>query len=120
MNALVLSKRAVFPPKPKGLGGKTDNSLETLWVDDVGFADVETTVDLATFLSHLPSLEAEVLQLRWGINEAEPLSLRAIAARLGKGKTWVGDTEKAALNKLRKIANKEENHLVVKKKNGHF
>jgi len=95
-------------------------ALETLWVDDVGFADVETTVDLATFLSHLPSLEAEVLQLRWGINEAEPLSLRAIAARLGKGKTWVGDTEKAALNKLRKIANKEENHLVVKKKNGHF
>ncbi len=29
MNALVLSKRAVFPPKPKGLGGKTDYSLET-------------------------------------------------------------------------------------------
>ncbi len=30
MNALDLSKRAVFPPKPKGLGGKTDNSLEII------------------------------------------------------------------------------------------
>lgn len=93
--------------------------LETLSAEDVGFADMETAVDLATLLSHLPSVEAEVLRLRWGINETEPLSLRAVAARLGKGKTWVGDTERAALNKLRRIADQEKRRI-VKKKNGHF
>ena len=107
------------------LTGEDDNPesitvLETLWTDDVGFADVETAADLATLLSHLPSVEAEVLRLRWGINEPEPLSLRAVAARFGKGKTWVGDIEKAALNKLRKIASQEEKQTLVKKKNGHF
>ncbi len=88
--------------------GEDITVLETLWVDDVGYADVETAADLATLLSHLPPLEAEVLRLRWGIAETEPLSLRAVAARLGKGRTWVGDTEKAALNKLRKIVKKEK------------
>lgn len=94
--------------------------LETLWTEDVGFADVETATDLATLLSHLSSVEAEVLRLRWGINETEPLSLRAVAVRLGKGKTWVGDIEKEALNKLGKIASQEEKQAVVRKKNGHF
>lgn len=94
--------------------------LETLWANDVGFADVETAIDLVSLLSYLPSLEAEVLRLRWGINETEPLSLRAVAARLEKGRTWVGDTEKSALNKLRRIANQEEKRRIVKKKNGHF
>ena len=88
--------------------GEDITVLETLWVDDVGYADVERSADLATLLSHLPPLEAEVLRLRWGIDETEPLSLRAVAARLGKGRTWVGDTEKSALNKLRKIVKKEK------------
>ena len=69
---------------------------------------MERAADLATLLSHLPPLEAEVLRLRWGIDETEPLSLRAVAAGLDKGRTWVGDTEKAALNKLRKIVKKEK------------
>lgn len=95
-------------------------ALETLWADDVGYADIETAADLASLLSHLPPLEAEVLRLRWGINETEPLSLRSVAARLEKGKTWVGEREKTALNKLRRIADQEKKRRIVKKKNGHF
>lgn len=89
--------------------------IETLWVDDIGFAAVETALDLTTFLSCLPSVEAEVLRLRWGINETEPLSLRAVAVRLRKGKTWVANTEKTALKKLRKIADEEKKHSIEKK-----
>ena len=115
-----LSVSLVDADEDPGHNGENVIFLETLWSNDIGFADVETAVDLSNLLSHLSSLEAEVLRLRWGINETEPLSLRAVAARLRKGRTWVWDTERSALNKLRRIANQEEKRRIVERKNGHL
>ena len=52
-------------------------------------------------LSALTELEASVLRMRFGLDGAEPVTLREVAERLGYTREWVRQVERAALAKLR-------------------
>lgn len=59
-------------------------------------------VRLRRAMSELPALEARVLKLRYGVNNAESLSHRRIANRLGLSVGAVRDLERRALAGLRR------------------
>ena len=67
----------------------------------------ETSYDLEVYLGKVPHREAEVLRLRCGVGVPDPLSVRAVAERLGMSRSAVSRVEQDTLEKLREIARRE-------------
>ena len=80
---------------------------ETLAMNSQAIAEFEIAHDVAVYLAQVSRLEAEVMRLRWGIGESKPLSVRAVAERLGLSRSSVARMEHATLQKLRKLARRE-------------
>ncbi|NBQ20238.1 MAG: sigma-70 family RNA polymerase sigma factor [Synechococcaceae bacterium WB6_3B_236] len=57
--------------------------------------------DLETLLGELPSTEAELLRLRYGINESEPMSLSAAAQKMGVSRDLARGIERRAVAALK-------------------
>ncbi|HEV2524412.1 MAG TPA: sigma factor-like helix-turn-helix DNA-binding protein, partial [Gammaproteobacteria bacterium] len=57
-------------------------------------------------LDHLKPREALVLKMRFGM-EGEPKTLKAISQELNVTKQWISQIEARALNKLKRIMNKD-------------
>jgi len=53
--------------------------------------------DLETLLGELPSTEADLLRLRYGINESAPMSLSAVARRMGVSRDLARGIERRAV-----------------------
>ena len=77
---------------------------ELVGTHDAGIAAVEARQDLNFFLARLKPEEAEVIRLQWGIGGGTPMSVREIAEVVGRGKSWVSDTSRAATEKLQQLA----------------
>ena len=80
---------------------------ETLAVASHDLDAFEVSHDLAVYLGRVPHREAEVLRLRWGIGVPDPLSVRAVANRLGMSRSSVSRVEQDTLEKLREFARQE-------------
>ena len=80
---------------------------ETLAVASQDLDAFETSYDLEVYLARVPHREAEVLRLRWGVGVPEPLSVRAVAERLGMSRSSVSRVEHDTLEKLRNFARQE-------------
>lgn len=92
------------------LQSDTDSDIMLTEFFAVGSKDLaafETSYDLAVYLARVPHREAEVLRLRWGIGVPDPLSVRAVAERLGMSWSSVSRVEHDALEKLRNFAQQE-------------
>src|SRR3954447_24914376 len=68
-------------------------------VHDIAVANIEAA-RVRRLIRELPEIERRVVRWRYGI-EAEVLTVREIAGRLGIGKSTVSDIEKRALVRLR-------------------
>ncbi len=98
-----MSSLDALPADPDG-----DITLgETLAVEAKDLDAFETSHDVAVYLARVPHCEADVLRLRWGIGVPEPLSVRAVADRLGMSRSTVSRVEHDTLEKLREFARQE-------------
>lgn len=80
---------------------------ETLAIASKDLDAFEAAHDLEVYLARVTPREAKVLRLRWGIGVPEPLSVRAVAERLGTSPSSVSRVEHDALEKLRNFARQE-------------
>ena len=91
----------------ESLDAPLPDSEEALTLSDIlgsidpGFAEVEDKLTVDQLLSRLPSIQREVISLRYGL-EGPSLSLRAVGDRFRKSHVWVSHVEKVAMMKLRK------------------
>ena len=98
-----MSSLDALPADPNG-----DITLdETLAVASKDLDAFETLHDLEVYLARVPHREAEVLRLRWGIGVPDPLSVRAVAKRLGMSRSSVSRMEHDTLEKLQNFAQQE-------------
>ena len=67
--------------------------------------------DLEQLLLELPSQEAELLRLRYGINQAEPLNLSAVARSMGVTRDTARGIERRALAAVRHLSHKVVDYL---------
>jgi len=58
--------------------------------------------DLRSLLEQLPELQGQVLRMRYGIEDGEPMSLSSIAKRLGLSRDKTRNIENRALESIRK------------------
>ena len=78
-------------------------------------ADMTETVASRELCSHLDQFidqcldprEAEIIRLRYGLRDEEPLTQRETAAKCAISRSYVSRLEKRALNKLRKMMEEE-------------
>ena len=69
--------------------------------DDPAFVDGEEWLILSQRLERLDDRERTILNLRYGLDGTEPLTLKEIGRRLGITREWVRKIEIRALRKLR-------------------
>lgn len=74
---------------------------EAIGTDDADIAAVDHRQLLEFALSFVKPEEAEVLRLRSGIGGGKEMSVREVAEVVGRSKSWVSNTEHAALEKIR-------------------
>ena len=60
-------------------------------------------IDVGAFLGTLTTREREVITLRYGLDDGDPMTLQAIADQVGLSKGRVGQIEQAAMKKMRDV-----------------
>lgn len=93
-NARMVDKAHVQPEPEE------DEAEEAQAVEDTAYYRTRETV--SDLMSGLTALETELLNLRYGLNGKPPLSLQETARRLNMTTTQVTETERNALEKMRK------------------
>lgn len=93
-NARMVDK-AHIQPEPEEADAEEEQAVE----DTAYYRTRETVNDL---MSGLTELETELLNLRYGLNGKPPLSLQETARRLNLTTTQVTETERNALEKMRR------------------
>ncbi|OOP56613.1 MAG: hypothetical protein AYP45_08145 [Candidatus Brocadia carolinensis] len=59
-------------------------------------------------LDTIDNQEAKVLKMRYGFDNAEPMTLREISKKLNISREWVRKIEKKALSRLSYLMNRHE------------
>lgn len=99
------------------VGREDDTELEGFIADPESSDRFEEVDDLAlsdhviAALSELPAREAKVLRLRFGLDGAEPLTLKAVGKRIGISRERVRQIEKSALRRMEHIGREHSLHL---------
>jgi RNA polymerase nonessential primary-like sigma factor len=68
--------------------------------------------DLRALLEQLPELQGQVLRMRYGIEDGEPMSLTAIGRQLGISRDRVRNLERDGLANLRRRREAVEAYVV--------
>ncbi len=86
--------------------GNNLSLIDVIRVDDTMLEDLDVKESCkkvrAAVGTCLTEREAEVITLRYGLNGAQPLTQREIAARCGISRSYISRIEKKALEKLKK------------------
>jgi RNA polymerase primary sigma factor len=111
----VLSQLSLDAP----LGDKQESSLAQLIPDEQARSPYEQLAGaslrelLQEFLGELSTREAYVLRLRFGLEDAEELTLQEVADKLSLTQERVRQIQAAAIKKLRRWITRRQAHLAA-------
>ena len=97
----------IYNAAPQGSAGDSEHSLDEMIADDrspapdAALAESDDLRQVLGLLDRLGEREATVLRMRYGLGEAEPMTLKEIGERLGLTRERVRQIQDEALNALR-------------------
>jgi RNA polymerase nonessential primary-like sigma factor len=92
------------------IGDQEEDTLKDVLSDDKSPSSVNSYEDscrqkhISEWISHLPAVERKVIELRYGLNREDPLTLMSIGKQFKLTRERVRQIEKQAINRLKNLA----------------